>query len=699
MAVNLSPVGGVAAQFFTNTGAVLTGGKLYTYAAGTTTPQTTYTSSNGLTPWTNPIVLDAAGRVPSGGEIWLTDGVAYKFVLKDSTDVLIATYDNITGINSNAISFTNSQEIQTATAGQTVFTLTTMQYQVATNSLSVFVDGVNQYGPGAQYAYTETSSTSVTFTNGLHVGAVVKFTTSQQQGAGLTNASQITYNPAGTGAVATNVQAKLRQYVSVKDFGAVGNGVADDTAAIQAAINSAVTLNNSVYFPSGTYQITSTISLPNNIALVGETERNVNVGGNVYGVMLRTSNNIVMMQTSAVLPDLTNGIRIENISFYGNGSTGTALVIGVDNVSSISFGIVLKSISTQALQNGIKLCNPGPMTYLENLTLIGTDTAGSYGLWFRRGQIAECHSIKIENFANCYFLQWCQDITFFNSTASFNVPSIANGNNLVQIYGGYHNSFYDCTFENLSTSSGAVVEVAIFEYFADPSKSTNNAFHKCHWNGIGTSACRLKIGSSIGPATNKTILTDCTSRKWGGLTVDLNLENANGTVLTQCYSITNYDGSDSTTWTTTGTDTAFQVYDINGITFTQGSSTFTSSIGGGGSGTGVAYSAQGGWSYKLDKTVTVNVRLALSNKGSNTGGVAIYGLPFTAFGGSSDFYPVTIVASNLNSGITVPILGGIIGASTQINLYKWVSGSITPLLDTDLTNTSSFLVSATYITA
>ena len=37
MAVFLSPVGGVAAQFFTNTGAVLTGGKLYSYAAGTTT--------------------------------------------------------------------------------------------------------------------------------------------------------------------------------------------------------------------------------------------------------------------------------------------------------------------------------------------------------------------------------------------------------------------------------------------------------------------------------------------------------------------------------------------------------------------------------------------------------------------------------------------------------------------------------------
>jgi hypothetical protein len=265
MAVNLSPVGGVAAQFFTNTGAVLTGGKIYTYAAGTTTPAVTYTSSNGATAQPNPIVLDAAGRVPSSGEIWLTDGINYKFVLKDSNDVLIATYDNVSGINSNFVAYSNSQQIITATANQTVFNLS-ISYQVATNSLSVFVDGVNQYGPGAQYAYTETSSTSVTFTNGLHVGAVVKFTTTQQQGAGAVDASQVTYNPAGTGAVATNVQAKLRQYVSVMDFGAIGDGVANDTTAIQAAL----TAHKNVHFPAGTYKITSALILDNNHCLLGD---------------------------------------------------------------------------------------------------------------------------------------------------------------------------------------------------------------------------------------------------------------------------------------------------------------------------------------------------------------------------------------------------------------------------------------------
>jgi hypothetical protein len=78
------------------------------------------------------------------------------------------------------------------------------------------------------------------------------------------NASQVIYDPAGLGAVPTTVQAKLRETVSVKDFGAVGDGVTDDTAAIQAAIDYVATIGPStvggiVYVPEGEYRITSTI--------------------------------------------------------------------------------------------------------------------------------------------------------------------------------------------------------------------------------------------------------------------------------------------------------------------------------------------------------------------------------------------------------------------------------------------------------
>jgi hypothetical protein len=94
MTVNPSPIGGYAGQFFDNNGQPLSGGKIRTYDAGTTTPRATYTSNTGATPHANPIILDSAGRVP-GGQIWLTSGVPYKFTVETSVDVLIGTYDNV----------------------------------------------------------------------------------------------------------------------------------------------------------------------------------------------------------------------------------------------------------------------------------------------------------------------------------------------------------------------------------------------------------------------------------------------------------------------------------------------------------------------------------------------------------------------------------------------------------------------------
>ena len=63
MAVNLSPVAGAGWQFFDNNGTPLSGGLIYTYLAGTSTPQATYTTSSGNVANSNPIVLDIFGIV------------------------------------------------------------------------------------------------------------------------------------------------------------------------------------------------------------------------------------------------------------------------------------------------------------------------------------------------------------------------------------------------------------------------------------------------------------------------------------------------------------------------------------------------------------------------------------------------------------------------------------------------------------
>jgi hypothetical protein len=97
MSINLSAFAGAGAQFSDANGAPLTGGLIYTYLAGTSTPATTYTTRDGTTNNTNPIVLDAAGRTPA--EIWLDGGVLYKFLLKTSAFVQIGSYDDIPAIN------------------------------------------------------------------------------------------------------------------------------------------------------------------------------------------------------------------------------------------------------------------------------------------------------------------------------------------------------------------------------------------------------------------------------------------------------------------------------------------------------------------------------------------------------------------------------------------------------------------------
>lgn len=98
MAYLLSPIVNEAQT--ATSGVPLSGGLVYTYQAGSTTPTATYTDSTGATPQANPIVLNTYGLPPS--PVWLIAGVAYKIVVKDALGNTIRTVDMVRGINDTA---------------------------------------------------------------------------------------------------------------------------------------------------------------------------------------------------------------------------------------------------------------------------------------------------------------------------------------------------------------------------------------------------------------------------------------------------------------------------------------------------------------------------------------------------------------------------------------------------------------------
>jgi hypothetical protein len=229
-------------------------------------------------------------------------------------DVNNAVYNATLPSGAALLSSVIQKETQTATAGQTVFEMTTMTYSPGVNNLWVYVNGVLQ---NRITDYTETNVTTVTFTSGLNLSDEVQFIAVKNTAATSVLAENVSYTPAGAGAVGTNAQVKLRESVSVKDFGAVGDGVADDTAAFSAAVTfSEISNARRIIVPSGVYKLSSTISMQNGIRFEGE-----NGGGGMSGygtVILHATNNANCFEWDGNGPNSAVGVGggLRNLSIY-----------------------------------------------------------------------------------------------------------------------------------------------------------------------------------------------------------------------------------------------------------------------------------------------------------------------------------------------------------------------------------------------
>lgn len=145
---------------------------------------------------------------------------------------------------------------------------------------------------------------------------------------GSNSATAISYTPPGTSAVATTVRDKLREVVSVKDFGATGDGVTDDAAAINAAIGYANSKGGgTVFFPSGAYRVKSSVQYLAGADLIGESMANTTLkwhpDTNTAGSIIDTSNQYL------------NRARFENLRFTKDASI-TADTTGILGGSTLA---------------------------------------------------------------------------------------------------------------------------------------------------------------------------------------------------------------------------------------------------------------------------------------------------------------------------------------------------------------------------
>lgn len=334
--MNLSPL--PIQKFFDNSGRPLVGGKLFTYDAGTSTKVATYTDSGG-TLNTNPIVLNFRGEC----RVWLDPRKSYKFILAPRNDTdpplnPIWTVDNITSAQAidNAAVDTGSVNNISLSIPQlsSPVLFTRIMFQVAhtnTGNVTIQINGGTAYPLTWQKSQVNLQPATI-ITNGI-------------------------YQAIFDGAV-WQLQGPTLQPGDIRLFGAVGDGVTNDSPAIQAAVDAVTPLGGSVIFPEGPYkwglatQITITSTFPVN--LLGNMSANPNATANAsYIKPLGNITGSLIKYVYAGTPFDGGAGTIRGLSFLDDTNRTRTMEAALD-LDSFSAGIVENVTIHKILGRGIR---------------------------------------------------------------------------------------------------------------------------------------------------------------------------------------------------------------------------------------------------------------------------------------------------------------------------------------------------------
>jgi hypothetical protein len=379
MSVSLSPYAGAGAQFFDNNGNPLAGGLIYTYAAGTTTPAATYTSSTGGTANANPIVLDSAGRTPA--QIWLTAGSSYKFVLQTSLGTLIKTDDNIyaafdltkevgvaVGLGAGSIA-TNIAVGDTALDSNTTGS---NNVAVGYNALTSNTDGFQNTAVGSQALDANTSgdynvavgydSLSAATTANYNTGAGYRALNAATTGAGNTALGSDALLLVSTGADNVAVGYAALDAYTGSDAVAVGRSALG--ANTSGTGNTAVGKDAALLVVTGAYNV----AIGWTALDAATTSNNTAVGASALGALTSGANNTAIGFQAG--DSLTTGSNNTVIGYDADVSAvGVSNEITMGNASVTSF-----RIPGLTLTFSVKYFNHGTLTVA---TLPAAATAGA----------------------------------------------------------------------------------------------------------------------------------------------------------------------------------------------------------------------------------------------------------------------------------------------------------------------------------